>query len=284
MPTSHVDPQYSAHLRAIAQKVAQSVHDPLVKAFRSSMDLSYKADRRDIVTVHDKAAEVMIVDQLLSLVPESQVVGEEGGVQGEGELRWFVDPIDGTANFACGLPSWCVSIGAVMGDEIVAGAIWDPMGGNMYSADFSGAYLGDTLLKTQATPDQAYATLLASYPSARDFKADGKEVALDRFGRLTESFSGVRRNGSAALGLAHVAVGWADCAIGAGVNPWDVAAAILILEKSGGTYRPINWDAEKRSRPSFEAPGYAAIGAGGDYPMLLTIAEEIENNRSCVQR
>lgn len=277
---SSVDPKYSAHLRAIAQQVTKSVHEPLVKAFRSNMDLSYKADRHDIVTIHDKAAEVMIVDQLLTLVPDSQVVGEEGGAQGSGALRWYVDPIDGTANFACGLPSWCVSIGAVLDDEIVAGAIWDPMGGNMYSADANGAYLGGKLLAKRSAPEQPYATILASYPSARDLKADGKGMALDRFGRLLESFSAVRRNGSAALNIAHVAVGWADGALGVGVNPWDVTAAILILEKSGGIYRPINWDAEKRSRPAFEAPGYAAIGAGGDYPMLLTVAQEIENNRS----
>ena len=284
MSASQVDPKYSAHLRTVAQKAAHSVHEPLIKAFRSSMDLSYKADRRDIVTEHDKAAEVIIVDQLLTMEPNSQVVGEEGGAQGQGDLKWFVDPIDGTANFACGLPSWCVSIGAVLDDEIITGAIWDPMGGNMFSADTQGAYLGDKLLKTQAMPDQVDATLLASYPSARDLVADGKEVALDRFGRLMEGFSSVRRNGSAALGLAHVSAGWADGAIGVGINPWDVAAAILILEKSGGIYRPINWDAEKRSRPAFEAPGYAAIGAGGNYPTLLTIADEIENNRSVVKR
>ena len=275
---SATDTDQSVFLRETAVSAAQHVQDQLISAFRSTMEIEFKKDRRDIVTAHDKAAEIAICSHLQARVPDSAFVGEEGGRQGEGSIHWYIDPIDGTANFARGLPSWCVSIGAVRNDEIVAGAIVDPMGGNVFSADLNGAYHGNDPLRSSAHPEEAMATILCSYPSARDIKQDGREIALDRFGTLVETYSAVRRNGSAALGLAHVAAGWADAAAGFSISPWDVTAAIMILRQAGGSYVPVGFGQTPGSADHL-FPGYVAVGAGATYPTLSGVAADIAAGR-----
>lgn len=269
----------SAHLREVATSAARAVEAPLRTAFRSEMAVDFKKDLRDIVTQHDKAAEDVIVAHLLEAVPDSEVVGEEGGSRGQGAIRWYVDPIDGTANFARGLPNWCVSIGAVIADQIVAGVILDVMGGNLFSADLNGAYLNDAPMQSNAAAEAKYATLISSYPAERDFRADGRAAALETFGDLVETFSSVRRNGSAALGLAHVAAGWADGAAGFGINPWDVTAAIFILRQAGGSYHPMAYGEGATTEPAFEHPAYVALGRGADYPKLIARWDAIARAR-----
>ena len=267
-------------LRAIAAAAAESVRDPLLAAFRSSMTIGYKRDRHDLVTRHDREAEAAIRRFILARAPDSRIVGEETGPQGSGRVAWYVDPIDGTANFARGLPSWCVSIGAVIEDEIVAGAILDPVAGNLFSADPTGAWLNDTPLRSRATPDERHAALITGYPVPRDFRLDGRDRALANFGQLVETFSTLRRPGSAALSIAHVAAGWADAACGFGVNPWDVTAAILILRQAGGRYRPLTQGAVPPGAPAHLCPGYVATGAGAAYPTLDRVADAISAART----
>ncbi|MBT3360976.1 MAG: inositol monophosphatase [Rhodospirillales bacterium] len=271
-----IEPAYSTHLRHVAIEAVMSVQDQLLAAFRSPMQRGFKRDHRDIVTIHDKAAEKRIVEVLQKNEPNSVVIGEEHGLQGSGKLKWYVDPIDGTANFARGLASWCVSVGAVYEDDIVAGAILDPVGGNLFSADLSGAYLGENAIISQAEGQEEDATLISTYPSARDIQQDGRARALDRFGQLVETFSSVRRNGSAALGIAHVAAGWSDAAAGFSVNAWDVTAAILILRQSGGSYQAF----PEGSDAPHHLSAYTAVGAGGSYPTLKGIAEQISSGRT----
>lgn len=269
----------SRHLRGVAISAGLAVQSQLIAAFRSTMEIDFKKDWRDIVTVHDKAAEEVIAAHLLTAVPASEVVGEEGGTRGSGPVRWFVDPIDGTANFARGLPNWCVSIGAVKHKEIIAAAIVDPMGGNIFSADLTGAWLGERPMRSEAAKTEKFATLISSYPAARDFDADGRTEALETFGILVESFSSVRRNGSAALGLAHVAAGWADCAAGFGINPWDVTAAILILRQAGGRYKPLHYGPSPAPAPDHYGPAYCATGAGAQYTGLSSLTSAIAARR-----
>ena len=111
----------SAHLAEVAATAARAVEDDLRTAFRSGVEIGYKRDAHDPVTVHDKAAEATIREVLMAAVPDSTVVGEEGGSHGTGRVRWYVDPIDGTANFARGLAFFCTSIGAVVDGQVVAG-------------------------------------------------------------------------------------------------------------------------------------------------------------------
>jgi myo-inositol-1(or 4)-monophosphatase len=270
----------STRLRDIAIRAALSVREPLLAGFRSTMTVDYKTDHHDVVTRHDKESEATIRAFILGEVPDSLIVGEEAGSSGDGRLQWYVDPIDGTSNFASGIAFWCVSIGAAIDDHIVAGVIYDPVADNLFSADLTGAWLNGEPLRSRAVADEFRATLVTGYPVARDFRIDGRSRALEHFATLAEKFSTLRRPGSAALSIAHVAAGWADAAAGFGVNAWDVTAAILILRQAGGTYRPFPLGKVDIAAPAQFCPGYIATGAGANYPTLIEVAENISNGRA----
>lgn len=269
----------STALMQIAREAALSVGGPLRAAFRSAMRVDYKVDLHDVVTIHDKQSEATIRDFILAAAPDSALLGEEGGSVGSGRVKWYVDPIDGTSNFARGLAFWCVSIGAVIDGEIVAGVVYDPIAEHVFAADLTGAWLNGEPVRSSAVPDEAHATLITGYPVARDFRLDGKQAALEDFGTLAEAFSTLRRPGSAALTLCHVAAGWCDAATGFGVNPWDVTAAILILRNAGGSYRPLGLGRVAPGEPAHLYPGYVAVGAGGNYPTLDAVADGISGRR-----
>ncbi|KQV36272.1 inositol monophosphatase [Rhizobium sp. Root1204] len=269
----------SIHLMEIAKSAALAVRDPLLEAFRSDMAVDYKVDLHDIVTIHDKRAEATIRAFILEHEPNSAIMGEEGGQIGTGEIQWYVDPIDGTANFARGLAFWCISIAAVIDGEVVAGAIYDPVADLMFAADLKASYVNEKRLRSCANPEETRATLITGYPVSRDFRLDGREVALTNLGALVETFSTLRRPGSAALSLAHVAAGWTDAATGFGVNAWDVAAATLILRNAGGRYEPLTLGKVAEGSADFLCPGYIATGEGANYQTLERVARSISEGR-----
>lgn len=269
----------SSSLREVAMGAALSVRAPLLAAFRQPMVADTKVDFHDIVTIHDRQTEEMLKSYIGERVGASRFIGEEGGASGDGPIHWYIDPIDGTANFAAGLAFWCVSIGAVVNGEILAGVVLDPVTGNVFAADISGAWLNGERLRSRARPGESDAMVVTSYPVARDFRLDGRTHALDNFATLAERFCTVRRTGSAALSLCHVAAGWCDAAIGFGVNAWDVAAAILILRQAGGRYDAYGLGKVEPNAAEFSCPGYVAVGANGNYPTLGTIAERVSAHR-----
>ncbi|MDF5757976.1 inositol monophosphatase family protein [Spongiactinospora sp. TRM90649] len=265
-----MDQSASRELAGIAALAARSVGDRLREAFRSRPAVRTKRDFHDPVTEHDRAAEDIIRAVIAAECPDSVIVGEEGGVRradgGEadaaeegavdGRVRWYVDPIDGTANFAAGVPFFCVSVAAAAGDEVVAGVVYDPMREEEFTAGPDGAFLGGRRLRSAGAASDREAMLLTSYPSSRDLAVEG-EAALGRFGRLVTSFAAVRRPGSAALKLAHVAAGWSDVAFGMGASPWDVAAGSLLVRRAGGVYIPLGGSV-------FRVGGYLAHVGGFD--------------------
>ncbi|MBD9375046.1 inositol monophosphatase family protein [Rhizobium sp. ARZ01] len=269
----------SRRLAEIAKGAAVAVRGALLDAFRSEMSVDYKVDLHDVVTVHDKRAEATIRAYILEQEPNSAIMGEEGGQVGDGDIQWYVDPIDGTANFARGLAFWCVSVAAVEGRTVLAGVVYDPVADMMFSADLEGAFLNGRPLVSRSVPEETRATLITGYPVARDFRLDGRDAALGNFAALTETFSTLRRPGSAALSIAHVAAGWADAAAGFGVNAWDVAAATLILKNAGGRYEPLTLGKVGDEAPDFMCPGYIATGKGANYPTLERVARLISNSR-----
>ncbi|CDN58175.1 Inositol monophosphatase/fructose-1,6-bisphosphatase family protein (plasmid) [Neorhizobium galegae bv. officinalis bv. officinalis str. HAMBI 1141] len=267
-------------LMAVAMMAASAVQAPLMAAFRSDMEIGYKRDLHDVVTVHDKNAETTIRNIILDNEPNSAILGEEGGQIGDGDIQWYVDPIDGTANFASGFAFWCVSIAAVRDGTLMAGVVFDPVANALFSADLEHSYLNGRLIQSKAADDERRATLITGYPVSRDFHLDGRDIALAHLGDLVDTFSTVRRPGSAALSIAHVAAGFIDAAAGFGVNAWDVAAAILILKNAGGRYEPMTLGKVPPGSADFMCPGYVATGNGGDYPTLNRIAREISNARN----
>jgi myo-inositol-1(or 4)-monophosphatase len=262
----------SARLLGVARNAALGVADELRAAFRSAMHYDYKRDLHDIVTAHDRASEERISAFIFSQVPDSTFVGEEGGRQGGGRVTWYVDPIDGTTNFARGIANWCVSIAAVADGELLAGVILDPVACNLFSADRSGAWLNGSPLAARAYPEEERAVLLTSFPNARHVEDYGQPV-FEAQAELLDAFLATRNLGSGALQLAHVAAGWADATLGFSTNAWDVAAGILILEQAGGRF--VGLDRGTDFAPSLLASDYFGVGRDADYPTLDRVARRV---------
>jgi len=275
-------------LRDVAIEAAKTAGTYLATVFRQPMEIQLKTSAHDQVTAHDRAAEDLIRDVIAQRCPGSTVVGEEAGALAAGQtpetpeisnVVWHVDPIDGTSNFAQGLAFFCTSVAVEINGEIRAGAIYDPMAELLFSADDDAAYLNGTVLVTPPALPASMATLITGYPTAADIAAEG-QAATQRFHTWVQSFSSVRRTGSGALSILHVAAGWTDASLGTGVSTWDVAAAMLILQRAGGQYRPLHYSGpETAVLADHYAPGYLALGPGADYPVLHTAAEELEQAR-----
>lgn len=249
--------ELAEHLRGIAEEAARGVGPLLREAFRTGTETVQKTNAHDLVTAFDQASERAIAAHLFAAHPDSRILGEEGGHQGHGSIEWIVDPIDGTSNFAHGVAFFCVSIAAALDGELLAGVIYDPIAELMFSANAEGAWLNDRRLEPQGTAEETSSSLMTDYPSAEAIELDGP-AALEDFATLVTRYATVRRTVSGALGLAHVAAGWTDVALGFDTNPWDVAAGVLLVRRTGGSYLPYSYDDEVR--PAHEAPVYIATG------------------------
>lgn len=269
--TTHAE---SGELMRVAEAAALEVSPMLRAAFRSAMEIATKRDLHDIVTLHDRASEAAIARSIRGAVPASVIVGEEGGRQGEGRVVWYVDPIDGTTNFARGLPSWCVSIAAEVDGALVAGVVHAPLTGETFRADLSGAWLGAAPLAAGARAREEEAVPLTSFPVARHYAALGGAASAPHRA-LAEAFLSLRDPGSGALQLAWVAAGWADATLGFMTNPWDIAAGALILERAGGRFVALS---RGEALPAQQhADDYYGVGAGAVYPTLDRVAREISS-------
>jgi myo-inositol-1(or 4)-monophosphatase len=212
-------------------------------------------------------------------------------------LEWIIDPIDGTANFAHGFAMFSISVAAAVDGVVVAGAVLDPVNGLEFSADDDGAYLngdrfgspetwpggpGGSLPAESAAPEHAL-NLVTSYPSAEALAIDGP-AALDRFGRLVDTYATVRRTVSGALELAYTAIGWADVTLGVDTNPWDVGVGQLLVRRAGGHYLARFYDTEspERREPHL-APCYVAVAPGRTAPTAVRLLEETVTARRVVK-
>jgi myo-inositol-1(or 4)-monophosphatase len=198
--------------------------------------------RNDFATDVDRGAERMIAEVLLAGAPGSVIVGEEltpagtaGGAGAAGDrVTWVVDPLDGTTNFLHGYPAYAVSIGAVVGGELVVGVVVDVLRDLTYrAAAGEGAWCDDRPLRVSSITEPALALMGTGFP----FKVPASERIdeyLGQFRQVLHATSGVRRAGSAALDFAHVAEGRLDGFWEIGLAPWDVAAGIVLVREAGG--------------------------------------------------
>jgi len=260
----------STHLMQVAVETAREASTVALEGFRKPLVISTKRDLHDMVTVFDKATEERIRGLLLARVPSSRVVGEEGGATGEGRVEWFVDPIDGTSNFARGIALWCVSIAAAVDGEVVAGAVYDPVADTMFHADVTGSWLNGMPIRAVGATTPESATLIAHYPMPWDLAGD-TSVALGAFENLVTRYAAIRNLGSSALSLAHVAAGWCDGTMCLGINPWDVAAASFILKQAGGVYRGFRDGAEVHGTADYLQPHYYGTVSGAEFPEIEQI-------------
>jgi myo-inositol-1(or 4)-monophosphatase len=214
-----------------AEAIAREAGELLMGYFARHVKIEYKGDV-DLVTEADRASEALIIDRLQARFPRHDVMGEEGARRETGsEYKWYVDPLDGTTNFAHGFPVFCISMGLEYKGQVVAGVVYDPTRGEMFSAEKgSGAYLNQRRIhvsKTSRLPESLVAT---GFPSHKRHKNPN----IYFYHQITLRTHGVRRAGSAALDLVSVASGRFDGFWEFNLNPWDLAAGVLLVQEAGG--------------------------------------------------
>jgi myo-inositol-1(or 4)-monophosphatase len=186
----------------------------------------------DLVTEADRSSERLIVERLRAAFPSHSIVAEEGGGQeGSSEYRWYVDPLDGTTNFAHGFPAFNVTMALERAGELIAGVIFDPLRNEMFTAERgSGAFLNNERIHVSKVPAIESSLVATGFPSRKRHE----NVNVHFYYQLAMLSHGVRRAGSAALDLAYVGCGRLDAFWEFGLNPWDVAAGVLLIEEAGG--------------------------------------------------
>jgi myo-inositol-1(or 4)-monophosphatase len=199
--------------------------------FERRIGFEYKGDA-DLVTEADRASEAFIVARLRAAWPQHDIVAEEGTRDAHGgAFRWYVDPLDGTTNFAHGYPVFCVSMGLEWEGQLIAGVIYDPTRDELFSAaKGSGATLNRRPIHVSTTTTLAESILGTGFPS---FKRH-KNPNIHFYHQLTLRSHGIRRAGSAAIDLAYVASGRFDGYWEFNLNPWDTSAGVLLVREAGG--------------------------------------------------
>lgn len=256
---------WSTELRVVASDAAFEVGDLLREGFgKVSRAVATKADFHDLVTDYDVESELAIRRAVMARVPHSTWMGEELGPSGDGDVTWYVDPIDGTSNFAAGIPFFCVSIGVEVAGNLVAGVIYDPFRGELFNADLGGAHLNGEPLQSVGARSEETALLATDFPAPGISSwAAANSPEAGHFSDAVRSFRTVRRLGSGALMLAYVAAGRADVTMGFDSKPWDVAAGAFLVQRAGGAYLPIT-ESPTTAVKFWEEPHYVAHVEGFD--------------------
>ncbi len=225
----------------IAEGIAREAGELLRGFYERGVAMEYKGDV-DLVTEADRASERLIGERLKAALPEHGIYGEEGTRDRMGsEYRWYVDPLDGTTNFAHGFPVFCVSMGlerrapglAEKEDgEIVVGVIYDPLRDEMFSGwHGGGAWLNGRRIAVSRVKTLQEALIATGFPSHKRHSSPNVHF----YHEFTLRSHGVRRAGSAALDMAYVACGRIDGYWEFKLNPWDTSAGFLLVEEAGGT-------------------------------------------------
>jgi myo-inositol-1(or 4)-monophosphatase len=225
----------------VAEGIARQAGALLREFYAKGVATEYKGDV-DLVTEADRASEKLIVAELKKAFPAHGVYGEEGTRSGlESEYRWYVDPLDGTTNFAHGFPAFCVILGlerrakglaADADGEMAAGVIYDPLRDEMFSAERGkGAWLNGRRFHVSKIATVQESLTATGFPSQKRHSSPN----IHLYQEMTLRSHGVRRAGSAGLDLAYVACGRLDGFWEFNLNPWDTSAGVLMVEEAGGS-------------------------------------------------
>lgn len=213
--------------------ISKEAGEIIREGFGKKLTLEYKSNVSDFVTNIDNEAENKIINFIKKEYPTHNIIAEESGEARNGsEYTWVVDPLDGTMNFAHGLPIFSVSIAVMKKNEIVFGVIYDVMNNIVYSTEKgSGAYQNGKVIKVSGNMDLEKSLLVTGFPY--NIK-DNPDNAIERFSRFLTNSRGVRRLGSAAIDLCYVANGTFDGFWEVNLQPWDMAAGILLVAEADG--------------------------------------------------
>lgn len=202
--------------------------------FNGSFIIGNKEGINNLVTEVDKHSETKIIEVIKNYYPAHSIISEEvGEMMQDSDYKWIIDPIDGTVNFAHGIPICCVSIGLMYQGELIMGAVYNPMMNELFFAEKGkGATLNDIPISVSKKSDFRKACLVTGFPYKWPEAAGEHPIKV--FERVVLSGLPVRRLGSAAIDLCWVACGRFDGFWEYNLSSWDVAAGYLIVEEAGG--------------------------------------------------
>jgi myo-inositol-1(or 4)-monophosphatase len=263
------NPLWDEYVQA-ALPIARAAGDMLAENFGRQRTVELKGVI-DLVTEMDRRAEDLIVTRLAKSFPDFAIIAEEGSIRNAANrFAWYVDPLDGTTNYAHGLPIFCVSLGLLCGLTPICGIVYHPMGSEMFTGvRGGGAFLNDCPLHVSTTVELTNAILATGFPyDIRETDIDN----LDHFARFAKKARAIRRMGAAALDLAWTAAGRFDGFWEMKLSPWDCIAGALMCQEAGGVvtdfasqpFDPLKGQAIA-ANPTLH-PQIARIVAEGKYP------------------
>ncbi len=219
--------------RDVAVQAAVVAGSIVKDGFSRQKELKYKDGIHNLVTQFDVASERSIIDYISSCFPSHQFLAEESGVSVDAsEYRWIIDPLDGTVNFAHGIPIFSVSIGLEYKSQVIVGVVYQPITDELFVAvRGQGATCNGKAIHVSQSMTLKESILVTGFPYNA---ADNAEHTLEHFCALVNMGVPIRRLGSAAVDLAYVACGRFDGFWESALQPWDVAAGLLLVEEAGG--------------------------------------------------
>ena len=250
-------------LESLARAAGQILHD----GYEKDHDVQFKGVI-DLVTEIDHQSEEYLLGEIQKRWPESRVFAEESGESGRGDLVWYIDPLDGTVNYAHGVPVFCVSIACAWEGKVQLGAVYDPMRDEMFAAERGqGAWLNGRALKVSSATELQKSLLVTGFPYDT---WTAKPNNLEFFGRFARMTQGVRRLGSAALDACYVAAGRLDGFWELSLRAWDIAAAALIAEEAGARVTTVKGEAD------YMIPPHSVLACTpGIYDQMLEVLSQI---------
>ena len=224
-----------SQLRLLAESLAREAGDMALQGRKSGpLTVTTKSSPIDVVTKFDKASEAMITEGLAKVRPDDAIIGEEGASkQGTTGITWHIDPIDGTTNFYFDVPMWAVSIGAVDEHGPLAGAVYVPALGEMFSgARGEGSTLNGMPISVRENNDIADALVCTGY----SYQISERAVHAKRVAEIVMKVRDIRRFGAAAIDLCFVACGRLDAYFEEHLNSWDLIAGQVIATEAGAVF------------------------------------------------
>jgi myo-inositol-1(or 4)-monophosphatase len=233
-------------------KAIQAGANEITRYFNGTFTINSKATINDLVTEADHASERAIFEVIQQAHPEHFILSEEtGAIPSNSNIKWIIDPIDGTINFANGIPICCVSIGVEENGEMLMGAVYNPFMNEMFFAEKGkGAFLNDKPIKVSDKDNLLTSCLVTGFPYQY---LDAENGPLQIFEKLIRKSIPVRRLGSAALDLCWTAAGRFDGFYEHKLQAWDSAAGYLIVQEAGGTVTDLNGEKYNPHQPGIIA-------------------------------
>lgn len=246
---------------------ARQAGEILVSGLGQDIQVDHKSEI-DLVTEMDRRSEELLLKAIRSRYPDDRIVAEESGViEGKNGHVWHIDPLDGTVNYAHGIPFFAVSLGYVEEGQITLGVVLDPMRDECYTAERGqGAYLNGQQLEVSSADELIKSLLVTGFPyDIRENPVNN----LDHYSNFSLRSQGVRRLGSAALDLCYVAAGRFEGFWEVQIQSYDIAAGALILEEAGGKVTDV------RGGPDFLTPPCSILATNGKlHQAMLDVLEK----------